>query len=57
MADTVEDTCYTHGNVKGKALNNLLAGTLPEKKCKILGDTLADVKATPLVDTLPDILR
>ena len=38
LADTVDDTCNTLGNLKGEALNNSLAGTPPEKKGKTLGD-------------------
>lgn len=44
LADTLANTCDTLGNIKGKALNNLLAGTPPEKMSKILGDTMGECK-------------
>ena len=54
LADTQVDTL---GNVKGKALNTLVAKSPKEEKVETLCETMGDVKSKPLVDTLPNNLR
>ena len=42
--------------MKDEALNNSLADTPQEKKAKTIGDKMGDVKAKPLIETLPHSL-
>ena len=49
LSDTQEDSCNALGNVKGKALNNLLAETPKEETAETLCKKMAYVKAKPLV--------
>ena len=50
------NTCKKLGDVKDRAPIKIMADTPPEEKAKKLGDTMGDVKAEWLVDTLPHSL-
>ena len=49
LPDTQVDSYNALGNVKGKALNNSVAETPKEETGETLCQTMADVKAKPLV--------